>query len=89
MPLVKAAMDPSGIITANTESAEGTVVRGLCITEYDVLRYLAAGLMRQEILSDFPYLTDQDTRACLAFAADGELPQSETEKFTITARRFS
>jgi uncharacterized protein (DUF433 family) len=37
-----------------------------------VLDYLAGGMSQQEILSDFPDLTEMDIRACLAFAADRE-----------------
>ena len=47
-------------------------VRGLRITVYDVLGYLASGMTNQDILRDFPFLTEQDIRACLAFAADRE-----------------
>jgi uncharacterized protein (DUF433 family) len=47
-------------------------VRGLRITVYDILEYLAAGMTEEEILSDFPDLTREDIRACLAFAADRE-----------------
>jgi uncharacterized protein (DUF433 family) len=47
-------------------------VRGLRITVYDVLEYLASGMTEEEILSDFPDLTREDIRACLAFAADRE-----------------
>jgi uncharacterized protein (DUF433 family) len=47
-------------------------VRGMRITVYDVLEYLASGMSRQEILVDFPYLTDEDITACLAYAADRE-----------------
>lgn len=47
-------------------------VRGMRITVYDVLSYLAAGMTTQEILDDFPYLTAEDIRACLAFAAERE-----------------
>jgi uncharacterized protein (DUF433 family) len=47
-------------------------IRGLRITVYDVLSYLAAGMTHQEILSDFPYLTEEDIRACLSYAADRE-----------------
>jgi len=47
-------------------------IRGLRITVYDVLEYLASGMTHQDILRDFPYLTEQDIRACLAFAADRE-----------------
>ena len=47
-------------------------VRGLRITVYDVLEYLASGMSEDEILSDFPDLTRTDIRACLEFAADRE-----------------
>ena len=43
-------------------------VRGMRITVFDVLSYLAAGMTNQEILDDFPYLTAEDIRACLAYA---------------------
>ena len=42
------------------------------ITVYDVLDYLASGMSEQEVLDDFPDLTRDDIRACLAFAADRE-----------------
>lgn len=42
------------------------------ITVYDVLEYLASGMTHQQILKDFPYLTDEDIRACLSYAADRE-----------------
>lgn len=47
-------------------------IRGLRITVYDVLDYLASGMTENEILADFPDLTREDIRACLAFAADRE-----------------
>ena len=47
-------------------------IRGLRITVYDVLEYLASGMTEDEILNDFPDLTLEDIRACLAFAADRE-----------------
>ncbi len=47
-------------------------IRGMRITVYDVLEYLASGMSEQEILGDFPDLTVEDIRACLAFAADRE-----------------
>ncbi len=47
-------------------------IRGLRITVYDVLDYLASGMTEDEILRDFPDLTREDIRACLAFAADRE-----------------
>ena len=47
-------------------------IRGLRITVYDVLSYLAAGMTVDEILADFPSLTHEDILACLAYAADRE-----------------
>ena len=47
-------------------------IRGMRITVYDVLSYLAAGMTTQEILKDFPYLTKDDIQACLSYAADRE-----------------
>lgn len=47
-------------------------IRGLRMTVYDVLEYLASGMTEPEILADFPDLKAQDIRACLAFAADRE-----------------
>jgi uncharacterized protein (DUF433 family) len=40
------------------------------ITVYDVLEYMASGMTHEEILHDFPYLTQDDLFAVLAFAAD-------------------
>lgn len=47
-------------------------IRGMRITVFDVLSYLAAGMTEAEILDDFPYLTAEDIRACLAYAAERE-----------------
>ena len=47
-------------------------IRGLRITVYEVLEYLASGMSEDEIVRDFPDLTRDDIRACLAFAADRE-----------------
>ncbi len=47
-------------------------IRGLRITVYDVLDYLASDMSEAEILQDFPDLTHDDIKACLAFAADRE-----------------
>ena len=66
-------MDYAGIITMEPGKRSGKPgIRGLRITVYDVLGYLASGMTHQEILRDFPYLTEQDIRVCLAFAADRE-----------------
>ena len=47
-------------------------IRRMRITVYDVLEYLASGMTHEEILDDFPYLTKEDTIACLSYAADRE-----------------
>ena len=47
-------------------------IRGMRITVYDVLQYLASGMSEQEIIDDFPELMQEDIRACLSFAADRE-----------------
>jgi uncharacterized protein (DUF433 family) len=47
-------------------------IRGMRITVYDVLEYMASGMSQEEILKEFPYLTVDDIRACLAYAADRE-----------------
>ena len=47
-------------------------IRGLRITVYDVLEYLASGMSEDEILADFPDLESDDIRAALAFAAERE-----------------
>jgi uncharacterized protein (DUF433 family) len=47
-------------------------IRRMRITVYDVLSYLAAGMKEDEILADYPYLTADDIRACLSYAAERE-----------------
>ena len=47
-------------------------VQGTRISVGDVLEYLAAGMSENEILADFPQLTRDDIRACLAYAAERE-----------------
>lgn len=66
-------MDYRSIVTIEPGKRGGKpCIRGLRITVYDVLEYLASGMTETEILSDFPDLTAEDIRACLAFAADRE-----------------
>lgn len=66
-------MDYRQIITIEQGKRGGKpCIRGLRITVYDVLSYLAAGMTEDEILKDFPYLTREDIRACLAYAAERE-----------------
>jgi uncharacterized protein (DUF433 family) len=47
-------------------------IRGMRITVYDVLEYMASGMSQEEVLKEFPYLTEEDILACLAYAADRE-----------------
>ena len=48
------------------------VIKGTRITVYDVLQWLASGMSHDEILADFPQLTDEQILACLSFAANKE-----------------
>jgi uncharacterized protein (DUF433 family) len=48
------------------------VIKGTRITVYDVLQWLASGLSHEEIINDFPQLTEDHIRACLAYAANKE-----------------
>jgi uncharacterized protein (DUF433 family) len=66
-------MDYSSIITIEPGKRSGKpCIRGMRITVSDILEYLASGMSIPEILSDFPELTEEDIRACLAFAAERE-----------------
>ena len=77
-------VDYSKIITIEPGKRSGKpTIRGTRMTVTDVLEYLASGMSEAEILSDFPDLTGEDIKACLAFAADRErklatLPEHET-----------
>jgi uncharacterized protein (DUF433 family) len=66
-------MDYQKYITIEPDKRGGKpCIRGLRITVYEVLDYMASDMSDQEILQDFPDLTREDLRACLAFAADRE-----------------
>jgi uncharacterized protein (DUF433 family) len=66
-------MNTNQIITLEPGKRGGKpCIRGMRITVYDVLSYLAAGMTQQEILADFPYLTEEDIRASLSYAAARE-----------------
>ena len=64
-------MDYRHLISAGKRSGQ-PCIRDLRITVGDVLEYLASGMTVDEVLADFAELTDEDIRACLAFAADRE-----------------
>ena len=53
-------------------------IRGMRITVYDVLEYLASGMTEDEILKAYPDLEREDIREALRFAAEAvrerELP---------------
>ena len=62
-----------GLITIEPGKRGGKpCIRGMRITVYDVLDYLASGMTHEEILEEFPYLTEEDILACLSYAADRE-----------------
>ena len=64
-------MDYQHLITIDPDKRSGQpCIRGLRMTVQDVLEYLASEMSIEEILEDFPDLTREDIRACLAFAAD-------------------
>jgi len=64
-------MDYTRIITIEPDKRSGKpCIRGLRMTVTDVLEYLAGGMTPDEIVAEFPDLTLEDIRACLAFAAD-------------------
>ena len=66
-------MNYQDVITIEPGKRSGKpCIRGMRITVYDILEYLASGMTPAEILEDFSELTDTDIRACLAFAADRE-----------------
>ena len=66
-------MDYKKIITIDPGKRGGKpCIRGMRITVYDVLGYLASGMTNEQILEDFPYLTKEDILACLSYAADRE-----------------
>ena len=68
------------LITIEPDKRSGQpCIRGLRMTVQDVLEYLASGMSVEEFLSDFPDLTEEDIRACLAFA-ERERGERERER---------
>ncbi len=64
-------MNYRDIITVEPDKRGGKpCVRGLRITVYEVLEYLASEMTEAEIQDDFPDLTKADLKACIAYAAD-------------------
>ena len=72
-------MDYQHIIIIEPGKRSGkSCIRGMRLTVYDILEYLAGGMTESEILEDFSELTSEDIKACLAFAADRERKYSPT-----------
>ena len=70
-PDMTAVNDYSDIITIEPGKRSGQpCIRGIRMTVYDILEYLAGGMAYEEILDDFPYLTIEDILASIAFVAD-------------------
>ena len=66
-------MDYHNIITIESGKRSGKpCIRGMRITVYDILEYLAGGMTEAEVLEDFSELTSQDIKACLSFATERE-----------------
>jgi len=66
-------VDYKGIITIEAGKRGGQpCIRGMRVTVYDILEYMASGMSVEEILQDFPYLTKEDILASLSYAADRE-----------------
>ncbi len=66
-------MDYQKILIIEPDKRSGKPrIRGTRMTVTDVLEYLAGGMTHEELLAEFPDRTEEDIRACLAFAADRE-----------------
>jgi uncharacterized protein (DUF433 family) len=66
-------MSYDSIITVESGKRGGQpCIRGMRITVYDVLSYLASGMTEEQVLADFPYLTHEDILACLSYASERE-----------------
>jgi uncharacterized protein (DUF433 family) len=66
-------IDYKEYIEVNAEIRFGKpVIKGTRITVYDVLQWLASGMTHEEIIADFPQLSDNQILACLSYAANKE-----------------
>jgi len=62
-----------GIIAIEAGKRGGQpTIRGMRITVYDVLKMLASGMSKKEIIKDFPELTTKDIQAVLSYASERE-----------------
>jgi uncharacterized protein (DUF433 family) len=79
-------MDYREIITIEPGKRSGKpCIRGMRITVQDVLEYLAGGMTESEILDDFPELTREDIRACIAFAANRKRQLAVVSQYEVIA----
>jgi len=70
---MKPIVDYRSIITLEPDKRGGKpCIRGLRIAVEDILRWLASGMTREEIIADYSELTQEDVLACLAYATDRE-----------------
>jgi uncharacterized protein (DUF433 family) len=77
-------MDYAKIITIEPGKRSGQpCIRGYRLTVADVLDMLARDMTRAEIFEDYPYLTEEDIHACLAFAAGTRSTQDLREKLHL------
>jgi uncharacterized protein (DUF433 family) len=61
------------IITIESGKRGGRAcIRGMRIAVADILGWLAANMSHEQILSDYPELTEDDIRAALAYVAKRE-----------------
>ena len=73
-------------ITVNPAQCGGRpCIRGMRITVQDILEYLAGGMTESEVLDDFPELTNDDIRACIAFAANRERQLAVRAQYEVIA----
>ena len=83
-------MDYHDIITIEPGKRSGKpCIRGMRITVYDILEYLAGGMTEAEILEDFSELISADIKACLAFATDRYTPGRTPTKKPGFSRNLS
>lgn len=66
-------MNYKGLITIDPNKRSGKpCIRGMRISVYDVLSWLAEGMTEADIIEDYPELSHEDIAACLSFAANRE-----------------
>ena len=81
------SVDYKRIITIEPGKRSGQpCIRGMRITVYDVLEYLAGGMSVEDVLRDFPELTHEDIRACFAFAAAPHRRERSTQQLEAPVR---